>query len=299
MPGAVGSSRPRPRSARRCAAGSWVTWPYGGPHTSRSSTSRDSSGSSARSADMRLRSENRAASADTAETESWVEGRPTAPRISWIRPGDIPAVASRTVGPSPVGDGCCGEGASSSRAVRTSRSRSSAPHTSACSRSRAAARGSAAATAGSSSSPPIRASSSPYDAGSGATASASAVCSVNRSSRSSARTTEARVPARAASWVRSVGTGVMRSGRLRRRAASETSSLTRSASARDRGAADFSSVLIRSTLAGGSDDGGARATVRCRRPDGEDSVPSSDGYRDAPPRRGTWGSRATRSSSSI
>ncbi|CAM5630862.1 hypothetical protein SFUMM280S_02722 [Streptomyces fumanus] len=47
-----------------------------------------------------------------------------------------------------------------------------------------------------------------YGAGSGATASASAVWSANRSRCSSARSTEARVPARVASWVMSFGTGV-------------------------------------------------------------------------------------------
>ncbi len=215
VPGVVGSSRPRSSSQRRCAAGSAVTCPYGGPHTSRVSTSRAASGAPARSFAIFLRWVNSAVSAVTADTESCVDGSPAVVTISWIRPGDMPEVASCTVGPSPVGDGCCGDGASSSRAVRTSRSRSSPPHTSACSRKQATARGSAPATVSSPASPAISPSSVSYDAGSGATASASAVCSANRSSRSRARSTEARVPARVASWVRSVGTGVMRSGRLR------------------------------------------------------------------------------------
>ncbi len=199
---------------------------------------------------MRFRSVNRPVRAVTADTESWVEGSPAAVTISWIRPGDIPAVASWTVGPRPVGEGCCGAGASSSRAVRTSRSRSSPPQTRACSRRVSRACGRAATTAGSASSPAMSPSSSSYVAGSAATASASAVWSENRSSRSRARTTEARVPARVASCVRSVGTGVMRSGRLRRSLPSDTSSRPRSASARERGAGGLSSVLIRSTLAG-------------------------------------------------
>ncbi|CAM5555248.1 hypothetical protein SGRIM128S_03291 [Streptomyces griseomycini] len=252
VPGAVGSSSPRSSSQRSRAAGSAVTCPYGGPQTSRSSTSTDSCGAWSSSAAIRVRSVNRAPREATAETESCVDGSPAVATISWIRPGDIPAVASRTEGPSPVGDGCCGDGDSSSRAVRTSRSRSSPPHTRACSRRVPSACGSAAATAGSPSSPASSPSSSSYVAGSAATASAWAVCSANRSSRSSARTTEARVPARVASWVRSVGTGVTRSGRLRRSAAREASSRPRRASARERGAvAGFSSVLIRLTVAGG------------------------------------------------
>ncbi len=248
VPGAVGSSRPRSMSQRSQGAGSAVTWPYGGPQTSRLSTSSDSSGAPASSVFIRRRAVNSLVSDATADTGSWVEGRPAAVTISWIRPGDMPAVASATVGPRPVGDGCCGDGASSSRAVRTSRSRSSAPHTSACSRSAARARGSACTTAGSRRSPAINASSSSYAAGSDATASASAVCSAKRSRRSRARTTDPRVPARVASWVRSVGTGVMRSGRLRSSAAREASSLVRRASASERGG--VAGVLIRPTVAG-------------------------------------------------
>ncbi len=183
-------------------------------------------------------------------------GRPQAATISWIRPGDMPAVASATVGPRPVGEGCWAAGASSSRAVRTSRRRSSVPQTRACSRRVASACGNAAVTAGSRSSPAIRPISSSYVAGSDATASASAVCRANRSRRSRARTTEARVPARVASCVRSVGTGVMRSGRMRRRVDREVSSLVRRASASERGGVPAgagsgsrcSSVLIRSTV---------------------------------------------------
>ncbi len=145
---------------------------------------------------MRARSVNSAVRDSTAETGSWVVGRPAAATMAWRRVGDMPAVASATVGPRPVGDGCCGPGASSSRAVRTRRSRSSGPQTSACSWRVPSARGRASATAGSPSSPASSPSTSSYVVGSGATARVCATCCANRSSRSRARTTEARVPAR-------------------------------------------------------------------------------------------------------
>lgn len=95
---------------------------------------------------MRGRSVKSAVSEATAETGSCVEGRPAAVTISWTRPGDMPAVASATVGPRPVGEGRWGAGASSSRAVRTRRSRSSGPQSRACSRRAATACGRAAET---------------------------------------------------------------------------------------------------------------------------------------------------------
>ncbi|CAM5631187.1 Phosphoglycolate phosphatase [Streptomyces fumanus] len=60
-----------------------MTCPYGGPHTSRDSTSRASAGASASSAAIRVRSVNSPVSAATADTGSWVEGSPAAARISW------------------------------------------------------------------------------------------------------------------------------------------------------------------------------------------------------------------------
>lgn len=233
-----------------------MTAPYGGPHSSLSSTATESAGAVSSSAAIPARSANSAVSAATAVTGSWVVGSPAAAMISWSRPGDIPAMASATVGPRPVGDGCAGLGVSSSRAVRTSRSRSSGPHTSACARSSATARGSSAATAGSPASPPISAPSVSYGHGSGATASASAVCSTNRSSRSTARTTEARVPARVASWVTSPGTGLSRSGRARSSPMSPRSVRVLSSSARVRGV-----PVIRPTLAGRGRTGERAATT--------------------------------------
>ncbi len=236
----AGSSSPRSRSQRTGGAGLGVTSPYGGPHTSRPSTWWASAGASSSSADIRSGSVNRAVSEVTADTGSWVAGSPTAATISCTRVGDIPDVASATVGPRPVGEGRWADGASSSRAVRTRRSRSSSPHTRAWSRRVPRAPGSAARAPLSSpvvpSSPVSSDSSTGYGHGSGATASASAVCSVNRSRRSSARTTEARVPARVASWVTSPGTGLSRSGRAWSRADRPASSRARSASARERGA---------------------------------------------------------------
>lgn len=276
----TGSSSPRSRSHFTGGVGLGVTSPYGGPHTSRSRTDSASTGAVSSSSAIRVRSVNRADSAATAETGSCVAGSPDATRISWSRPGDIPAVASATVGPRPVGEGCCGDGASSSRAVRTSRSRSSSPQTRACSRSVASAPGSAAVTAApassrcspsSSPSPVSSESSVSYGAGSGATASASAVWSANRSRCSRARTTEARVPALVASWVMSFGTGLRRSGRARSSPASDSSPRARRASASVRGGVV---VPIRPTLAA-------------------ETLPSGQGGK-----RGctAWGSRATSSS---
>ena len=74
------------------------------------------------------------------------------------------------------------------------------------------------------------------------------------------------MPARVASWVRSLGTGVSRSGRARRSAAREPSSRARRASARERGAAPSSGcawLLILFTVVGSDciseSAGGARA----------------------------------------
>ncbi len=101
----TGSSRPRSRSHLTGGVGFGVTSPYGGPHTSRSRTDSASTGAVSSSSAIRVRSVNRAASAATADTGSWVAGSPVAARISW-KPGHIPAVASATVGPRPVGEGC-------------------------------------------------------------------------------------------------------------------------------------------------------------------------------------------------
>ncbi len=101
----AGSSSPRSRSQRTGGAGFGVTSPYGGPHTSRPSTWCASAGASSSSADIRSGSVNSAVSAVTAETGSCVAGSPAAATISCTRVGDIPAVASATVGPSPVGEG--------------------------------------------------------------------------------------------------------------------------------------------------------------------------------------------------
>ncbi len=206
---------------------------------------RASSGACSSRASIRSRSPKSEVRDSSALTGSWVVGSPAAVRISWRRPGDIPAVASARDGPRPVGEGRDADGASSSRAVRTRRSRSSPPQTIARSRSRPSARGS------SSSPPGSRAASSPYGQGSGATASASATWRAKRSSRSSARSTEVRAPARVASWERSPGTGESRSGRARSRAASASSGRERSSSASVRGAARRSaagSVVIRPTV---------------------------------------------------
>ncbi|EPH42965.1 hypothetical protein STRAU_3975 [Streptomyces aurantiacus JA 4570] len=269
VPGAVGSSSPRSISQRRCGAGSAVTCPYGGPHTRRDRISTESAGASSSSADIRLRSVNSAVSASTADTASCVAVSPAAATRLCTRPGDIPAIASATVGPRPVGDGRCGVGARSSLAVRMRRRRSLPPHTSACPRSVPRARSRArwisptcSSPAGSPTrSPATRPSSSAYAADSGATASASATCCVNRSRRSRARTTDARVPARVASCVRSFGTGVRRSGRARNSATILASSLARRASARDRGA---SGVLILATVAGRPAGGAGAARRRTR-----------------------------------
>ncbi len=254
----TGSNSPRSRSHCTGGAGFGVSSPYGGPQTSRSSTDRASTGAVSRSSAILVRSVKRPASAATAETGSWVPGSPAAVRISCSRPGDMPAVASATVGPRPVGEGCCGDGARSSRAVRTRCSRWSSPQTRACSRRVVRAAGSAAVIAAPASSRPSPSpwpspvsseSSVSYGAGSGATASASAVCRAKRSRCSSARTTEARVPARVASWVMSFGTGLSRSGRARSSPASDSSPRARRASASVRGGVV---VPIRPTVAPGT-----------------------------------------------
>lgn len=187
----AGSSSPRSSSQATGGGGTVTsaTSPYGGPHVSLRSTAPASGGAPSSSTAIRGRSANSAVTEPTALTGSCVGGSPSTARICCSRVGDMPDVASATVGPSPVGDGLPAAGARMSRAVRTRRSRSSPPHSSACARSAATAPGSASAASG-----PISAASASYGAPSGATARASAACSVNRSRRSRARTTEARVP---------------------------------------------------------------------------------------------------------
>lgn len=104
-----------------------VTSPYGGPQVSLARTAVASLGASVRRAARRARSWNSSVSEPTALTGSWVGGSPASPRICCRRPGDVPAVASETVGPRPVGEGAPAVGASRSRAVRIRRSASSSP----------------------------------------------------------------------------------------------------------------------------------------------------------------------------
>lgn len=272
--GLEGSSRPRASShSTGLRTSSAVTWraasgtvPVGGPQTSRSSRASAGSGASASSAVQRLRSESRPASAATAETGSGVAGSPAPASSCWRRAGDIPVVASASVGPRPVRPGLAAVGASASRTAITRRSAESGPQSSDCARSVARAPGSAAVTA-------WRSTGSAWACGltragpvsrlrtrvswlaSGAAARASATWRVNLSSRSSARSAEARPEARAASCVRSLGTGLSRSGRLWSSSASASSLRARSSSASVRGAAEARGgrgslcwLLIRSRL---------------------------------------------------
>ena len=114
----AGSSRPRASShstgvdaaAARTGTVASRTSPYGGPHTSRSSTARAPSGASASSPARPAGSANSPASARIALTGSCVAVSPASATISCNRAGDIPAVASLADGPSPVAEPAAGDG---------------------------------------------------------------------------------------------------------------------------------------------------------------------------------------------